>query len=393
MDIRRLELWEGRSATYMSNNSFSVIIEDQGEVTVELSCKLKNGARVSPLCLPYFRGTGSGVLSDENSAWWRNRQALYQAGGLYFNFPESTDEIITTTNTYWSLKKYGTENESHGVWKYSEMKSREMNNRYTAQKVDLVIPGMNVLYTAIRITNTSSTPLKGNPSFSVVLSAPLIESGSSFWSNGRYYTAYPLAKRESGINRFQTDKVFDDLKKFLTPEGQQVDASYVPGPTGTYDYMIGKLPEGDSIGYALVLNPRNQLVYSIFTPKVQSEGEYQFPNVTIGQNYYGRMDAPWALFDGATPQVMAATLGFNAGPKGTKDLTLEPGESKVMYVANAFSYYANPRMNLGAYSVDVSDKGFTLKRTKSSVMLEADTTFSSIRKLSKKLFFLSGTQA
>ena len=54
MDIRRLSLWEGRNATYMSNDSFSVVIEDQGEVALELSAKMENGARISPLSLPYF---------------------------------------------------------------------------------------------------------------------------------------------------------------------------------------------------------------------------------------------------------------------------------------------------------------------------------------------------
>ena len=57
MDIRRLALWEGRYATYMSNDTFSAIIEDQGEVTIDLAAKLNTGARISPLSLPYFRGT------------------------------------------------------------------------------------------------------------------------------------------------------------------------------------------------------------------------------------------------------------------------------------------------------------------------------------------------
>ena len=52
MDIRRLSLWEGRNATYMSNDSFSVVIEDQGEVCLELSARMENGARISPLSLP-----------------------------------------------------------------------------------------------------------------------------------------------------------------------------------------------------------------------------------------------------------------------------------------------------------------------------------------------------
>ena len=130
MDIRSLSLWEGRDATYMSNGSFFVVTEDQGEITLEISVRNGQGARISPLCLPYFRGTGSGVMSDENGQWWRMRQGLYQAGGMYFSFPSGKDDQITTTNTYWSVRRYGTEDEFGGVWKYSEMKSREAGNRY-----------------------------------------------------------------------------------------------------------------------------------------------------------------------------------------------------------------------------------------------------------------------
>ena len=94
------------------------------------------------------------MFSDENSTWWRSQQGLYQAGGAYFNFPENNEDIINSSNTYWMLRKYGTEDEHHGVWKYSEMKSRAEGNRYHLGRVDLLIPGQNVLYTAIRITNT-----------------------------------------------------------------------------------------------------------------------------------------------------------------------------------------------------------------------------------------------
>ena len=94
MDIRRLALWEGRYATYMSNGEFSAVIEDQGEVAVELSALMNNGSRLSPFSLPYFRGTGSGVFSDENGSWWQQKQGLYQAGGAYFNFPDTLEERI-----------------------------------------------------------------------------------------------------------------------------------------------------------------------------------------------------------------------------------------------------------------------------------------------------------
>lgn len=389
MDIRRLALWEGRYATYMSNDSFSAIVEDQGEVTVELSAKLPSGVRLSPLSLPYFRGTGSGVFSDENRAWWDSRQGLYQAGGTYFSFPENNEDIVTAINTYWSLRRYGTEDDFHGVWKYSEMKSRQEGNRYHLGRIDLMLPGQNVLYTAIKITNTGDETLKANPSWSSMLSSPLVEGGTMLGTSAKFFSVYPLKKRESGKNRFSPGSVFEELKKAPLILGGTADASIVPNtPTGTYDFIIGKFYEKDDTRWITVINPRSQLIYFTFTPKAINQDEYEFPNVAIGENYYGRMDAPWALFDGATPIVQSLTVGFNAGPKGTKNFSLEKGESKTIYVANGFCSYDNPRISMGYYLNEISEKGFTLKRTKSTAFIPADTGFKALRRISKRIFFL-----
>ena len=51
MDIRRLVLWEGRYATYMSNDIFAATIEDQGDVLVELTSRALSGARINALAL------------------------------------------------------------------------------------------------------------------------------------------------------------------------------------------------------------------------------------------------------------------------------------------------------------------------------------------------------
>ena len=386
MDIRRLALWEGRYATYMSNDIFSALIEDQGEVLLELTSRTLSGARINAMALPYFRGTGAGVISDDNGEWWQNNEALYQAGGGYFTFPSSSDDHISSVNTYWTLRRYGTEEDHGGVWRLSEMKSREEGNRYRLEKIDMILPGHPVLYTAIRITNTGSETLLGSSSWHSMIGAPLLETGTLIASNGKDWTAYALSRRESGVNRFLPGMVFDDLKHAPLVRGGTADAGFVPPPTGTYDYMIGKIPEKGAIGWAAVNNPRCQLLYFMFTPHEGDEGTLILPNVDIAENYLGRMDAPWALFDGATPEIRAVTLGFNTGPKGTMNISLEPGESRMLYIGNGFISYDNPRIGLGFFSVEPSDTGFVFKRTKSWALMPADHSFSAIKQLSGKLF-------
>ena len=99
MDIRRIPLWQSRNATYMSNNLVRAVIEDQGEVAIELSARSVQGGFVNALSLPYFRGRGAGVLGDPNTDWWKGKESFYQAGGSYFTFPSKDEDGILTTNT------------------------------------------------------------------------------------------------------------------------------------------------------------------------------------------------------------------------------------------------------------------------------------------------------
>ncbi len=383
MDIRRLPLWEGRNATYMSNDVINVVIEDQGEVCLELSNACASGGRVNPLSLPYFRGIGSGVLSDDNGEWYQMKQSLYQAGGSYFTFPFSSEEHITSNNTYWSIRRYGTEEDYGGVWRLSQMKSREENNRYRLEKVDLLIPDHPVLYTAVRITNLGEKTLLASPSRSVMLSSPFFESGCFIDTNACAFSAYQTSRRELATNRFLSGPVFDDLKKAPLISGGVADASYVPSPTGTYDYIIGKIPERAKTGWISVVNPRLQQIFFSFSPRDTAE---KFPNIFLVENYLGRMDSPWALYDGATSQVFSLTIGMNYGPKHTRNFSLEPSESKTLYYADAFLPFENTRMGLGVYSVEFVQKGILLKRTKSSIFVPADHNFEAIARVSGKLF-------
>ena len=387
MDVRRLALWEGRYATYMSNDIFSAVIEDQGDIVLELTSRALSGARINALALPYFRGTGAGVMSDENGEWWQGRQSLYQAGGAYFTFPAKADDSITTTNTYWMVRRYGTEERHGGVWRASEMKSREEGNRYRIRRVDMLLPGHPVLYTALCVENTGDIPIEGSASWHSMLSYPAIETSSMITSNARYYTAYAMASRESGIGRFKPGVVFDELKHAPLARGGSADAGFIPPPTGTYDYFIGKANDRDRLSWIAVNNPRSQLIYLLLTPRIaESEEEYIFPNVDLTENYLGRMDAPWALFDGACPEVMSLTCGFNSGPKGSRNFVLAPGERRIIYVANAFQCYDNPRIGMGFYSAEFTEEGVVFKRTKSWAMIPIDHRFQAIREQSARIF-------
>ena len=386
MDIRRLPLWEGRNVTYMTNDQSTVVIEDNCEVMLEFSTRCPAGGLLNSLCLPYYRGFGTSVLDDPNAEWYDNKQTLYQAGGSYFTFPYASESITTSNNAYWLMRRYGTEENWGGVWRYSTMKSREEDNRYTLDKIDFMIPGENVVYTAIRMTNTGDKELLCSPSTNSMFSCPFIASGCLIDSNARHYAAYMKTIREVANNRFLSGPISDDLRRVPLVKGGFADASIVPPPTGTYDYLLGKIPENAPFGWTTVINPRMQMVYMTMTPAVVEEDEVAFPNVNFVENYLGRMDSPWSFWDGGTSQVFSLTSGFNFGPKGTRNLSIAPGEYKVLYYANAFSSFENPRMGLGFYTLEATSDGVQMKRTKSTMNIKIDTSFDKIRKLRKRVF-------
>ncbi len=393
MDIRRIPLWESRNATYMSNDLLRCVIEDQGEVTLELSALNVQGGRVNSLCIPYFRGTGSGVGSDVNQDWWKGKQSVYQAGGIYLTFPSGNEDIINTRNTYWMVRRYGSESEYGGVWRLSEMKSRAEDNRYKIQKIDLLLPGHPVLYTLNKIENTGYIELEHNISIHSMLAPPFLESGCLLNASYCDYVAFPPSLREVAFNRLRSGSHFFDLKHAPALKNNSVDLTYVPPATGSYDYIMGSIANQDQLLWTSVINPRQQLLYLSFYPSINTalgEDVYGFENIDIAMNWAGRMDTPWALFDGGTPELYSITTGAGKmdhhGAFSSLQMNrLKPGEVKFVLSGQAFTSYDNPRLNGGFYTVEKTEHGLVCKRTKSYAYIQADYDFSIIRQLASKL--------
>ena len=393
MDIRRVPLWESRNATYISNDLVRVVIEDQGDVTLELSTQNIQGGRVNALCLPYFRGIGQGVNSDPNYDWYKGKSRFYHAGGIYITFPSSDEEHILAGNTYWIVRRYGSDSDFGGVWRLSEMKSREEGNRYRIRKIDLLVPGHPVLYTFARIDNLGESELECNLSVHSMLGSPFIESGSSFYTSSGNFISFPPNVREVAFNRLKAGKTFSDLRHAPSAKDTTMDASYIPGPTGTYDYIMGNIDRKCDIGWSCVINPRQQLIYMTFFPSTSSKlgDEFiRFPRIDFAMNYCGRMDSPWALYDGATPEVFSLTTGFglmdsHGELEGDDRFSIPVGGSRCLLSGQAFTSYDNPRIGSGFYSMDKSEHGLVLKRTKSYAYIQCDYEFRILRALADRV--------
>lgn len=394
MDIRRIPLWESRNATYMSNDLVRCVVEDQGEVTLELSAAAVQGGFLNALCLPYFRGRGLGVRSDVNADWWKSKQSFYQAGGSYFSFPSGDQERILLGNAYWIVRRYGSDGATGGIWRLSEMKSREEGNRYHASKVDMLLPGQPCLYSLVRITNTGEEDLEYNLATHSMLAPPFLESGCFINTAGATFTAFAPNFREVAFNRLRAGVPFQDLRHAPGVGAQSVDAAYVPGPTGSYDYMMGNLDLGNELGWATVVNPRLQMVWALYFPGPASklpDGVVRMPNLDIACNLAGRMDSPWALYEGGTPQVFSLTIGggrmdHHGAFQTPASYLLKPGETMTAIQGQALTRYENPRIGQGFYTLEKESGGLVCKRTKSYAFIPCEPDFDSILALSERLF-------
>lgn len=394
LDIRRIPLWESRNATYMSNNLVRAIVEDQGEVAIELSARSIQGGYVNALSLPYFRGRGIGVLSDQNADWWKSKQSFYQAGGIYMTFPGKNEDDILFSNTYWMVRRYGSDGESGGLWRLSEMKSRQEHNRYWAGKVDLLLPGHPVLYTLARVTNTGEEDLVYNAEVHSMLCPPFIESGCFVNTVPAFFTSFAPNFREVAFNRLRSSARFSDLRHAPSVSGSSIDASYIPGPTGSYDYLVGEIAAGEDLGWISVINPRLQMIYLSFFPTMYSridDSVMKSPTIDLAFNLLGRMDSPWALYEGGTSQVFSLTTGFGRIDHHDTFSTpgrfvLKPGESMDIVSGQAFTSYDNPRMSNGFYTMEKEEGALVFKRTKSYLVVPCDYGFTTVRTLSQRLF-------
>ena len=394
MDIMRSPLWESRNATFMSNNLIRAVIEDQGEVAIELSAQAVQGGFVNALSLPYFRGRSIGVGSDENADWYKGKQKFYQAGGIYLTFPSTDEDMILTSNTCWMVRRYGSDGASGALWRLSEMKSRQEHNRYHASKVDIVFPGHPVLYSLVRLVNSGEEDLAYNATIHSMLSPPFLESGCFINTVPASFSAFSPNFREVAYNRLKSGVKFSDLKHAPSMNSPFVDAGYVPGPSGSYDYIVGQIAKGEELGWMSVINPRLQMIYLVFFPSPASKLEgsvMKCGNIDIAYNFLGRMDSPWAFYEGGTPQVFNLTLGFGRiDHHDTFDMpsqyVLRPGETADLVSGQAFTSYDNPRISNGFYSLEKEAHGLVCKRTKSYAYIQCDYSFASVRELAERLF-------
>lgn len=412
MDVKRLQLWEGRHATMMSNDSLRVVVEDQGAMVLELSNLTASGGRLNAHPLYWFRGKGATVGSDANASFYKESQLLYQLGGNFLSFPnfgppqsvKGVEHLAHgyTANNLWTIIKYGTDSEIGANWVLSQMRRSEEDYPFVASKIDMMLPGHPVLYTSVTITNEGSKPLAANIGWHNTVGSPFLEEGCVISVAAEQFCTVPQYSEFDQTGRLAMGIEFDDLKKAPLRKEGTCDLTVVPGLIGYTDFVTGVLPIDSKLGWSNVVNPRSKMMYfSFFTGAAAAEEKeiiLHFNNLWM--QYGGRNYTPWALYDGGTDNTfclgMENSLSHFADGLGASmahqqlmgSPTIEmisPAEPKVLRYGTAFFPYEQAKMGLGVDEVEQVVEGLVLKKGKAYAFIEADSTFHFLKVLEAKL--------
>ncbi|MCI2097804.1 MAG: hypothetical protein LKK04_07955 [Sphaerochaeta sp.] len=410
MDVRRIQLFGGRTATLLDNNLVRCVIEDQGGMGVELSAINLSGGRENSAYLSSFRSCGCSEGETEESSYWKDTPIWKHLAGSTFVFPNYGPACVVedeplprggvTAVQDWMVQRYGTDAKSGGVWMLSSMRNRM--GGYLIRKIDLLLPGQNVHYTATSVTNQRERPIKGNAVWTNHVGAPFLETGCVVNACAKTWMTQPDWRENLGNHGFDNGVQFDDLSHIPTQGGKTLDYTVVPPPNGFTDLITGRVPRDLYVGWSSVINPRQQMLYFTFFPGPMALEEGDMP-VNFNNflfNYGGMDETPFVMYDKGSSQSFSLDCGSGTGmlslgleeslKKETlmgvdTNVTIPPGETRTMYYASAFLPFENPRIGLNFFTAEESEGGMVVKRTKSWAFIASDTRFSAIRRLRKEL--------
>lgn len=412
MDVRRVQLWQDRQATVMSNDSIRAVIEDIGGMVLELSNTNFEGGRINAHPLYHFHGRGSSLSSDENSSYWGNSPLMYYLGGNFPCFPNfgpdhSVGEVAHeahgwTSTGVWSVVKYGNDVESGANWLLSFMKGPNPNYPFEIYKLEMLLPGHPVLYSSLIVKNTGDKELPANAAWHNTVGSPFLESGCIINLSADRFITVPANSEFDDTGRLAMGVEFDDLSKVPLRKEGTCNLSVVPGLIGYTDFITGTVPSDAKLGWSSVINPRLKMAYFMFFPgpAAVEEDEITLHFNSLWMQYGGRPFTPWALYDGGTDHTFCLgtenSVGYYANGLGSSlenpellgrptTTLLPPNKTKVLRYATAFTGYENNKIGGGIDSVEQVVEGIVLKKGKSYTFFEADSTFHYLKELEKKV--------
>ncbi|MDR0551175.1 MAG: hypothetical protein LBG72_04060 [Spirochaetaceae bacterium] len=398
-----------REATFLQNAQIRVLIDDMGGMVPELS-SAQEGRIVNAHWLPWFRSNSGEAFNDsKHGPFWRNK-LLYNIAGNFPCIPNfGPGQIIDgiampphgwTANSAWKFVKTGSDNVSGGVWALSELSSPEASFKLSFKKIDMIIPGHPVHYSALTVKNSGDADIEINAGFHNTLGAPFLEQGCRVSACANDWTTPPAGGEFDATTRLALGAEFPALSKAPLSYGNKEDLTIIPGPIGYTDFVCGSVPKNARLGWSALVNPSLKLAYVCFFtgPAAAESGDIVLYFNDLWMQFGGRPFTPWAPFDGGTDLTYClgtenSTAAYCYGLEYSRaakqvlgspcTVTIPARREKTLYYGTLFGSYENNVLDGGIVGIDGEENHLVCKSAAEAWKFNADPTFRAIKAAQK----------
>ncbi|MDR3357010.1 MAG: hypothetical protein LBO04_07480 [Spirochaetaceae bacterium] len=405
----------GRKASFLENATLRMQIEDIGGM-IPVFCNVQDRRQINAHWVPWFRPNSEKPYKDaEDGHFWKS-DILYNIAG---NFPCAPNfgpgHIMNgltmpahgwTANLKWTYKKSGLDEGCGAAWVLTEMESPDAAMPLSFKKIDALVPGQSVHYSALSIRNSGGGDTEICCAFHNTLGPPFLEPGCFISAAADTWMTPPPGGEFDETTRLALGAEFPALSKAPLSFGGKTDISVVPSPIGYTDFATGVIPRTARLGWSAVVNPDLKLAYISFFPGPASiadaagEDEVILYFNDLWMQYGGRPFTPWAPWDGgpdltyclgAENSVGAWAYGLDYARSLRRILgspttvTIPAGGEKTLYYGCLFAPYEKKILDSGIVGIDMEESELVCKSATEFWKFDADPGFGIIRRIREGL--------
>jgi hypothetical protein len=408
--VSRVTELGGREATVLENSHLRVMIDDIGGMVPELSAK-QGKSRINAHWLPWFRSNSGKPFDAAEEKFWK-ANLLYHIAG---NFPcvpnfgggHTVDGIDMpphgwTANLPWRFEKQGSDEQSGAVWALSSIESPEPKMPLSFKKIDALVPGQAVHYSALEIANTGKADLEITCGWHNVVGAPFLQKGCRISGAAERWSTAPSGGEFDETTRLALGAEFALLSAAPLSGGGSADISEVPGPLGYTDFACGVIPARASLGWSALVNPALKLAYICFFtgPGAADEDSVILRFNDLWMQYGGRSFTPWAPYEGAADLTYClglenAASAYANGLKYSRDLkqlmgapttvVIPAGKSRTLRYGVLFAPYEGDGLDGGIAALEEGEKALVCKGKNGASRFAADPEFEILKRIRAKI--------
>jgi hypothetical protein len=407
--VSRVKGISGCEASFFENATLRFQVDDIGGM-IPFFCNVQDKRQINAHWLPWFRSnSGKPYVDAKDGPFWKS-EMLYNIAG---NFPCAPNfgpgHIINglkmpphgwTANLKWDFIKSGLDEKSGAVWTLTEMKSPDISMPLSFKKIDALVPGQSVHYSALSVRNSGNGDIEICCAFHNTVGSPFLEPGCLISAAANAWITSPTGGEFDTTTRLALGAEFSVLSRAPLSFGGKTDLSVVPPPIGYTDFVSGAIPKTERLGWLSVVNPKLKLAYISFFPGPAAvrdrigDDEIVLYFNNLWMQYGGRPFTPWAPWDGGPDLTYCLGVENSVGAwaygldyarnvrhllDSPTTVTIPAEGEKTLYYGSLFAPYEKMILDSGIVGIDPESDRIICKSATEFWKFDADPYFSILR--------------